>query len=196
MLGPTRSTGMGFFLYRKRQVLVQFLNTVGTFFQMVFISLLINCAMPLRCFDHPTSSKSVSEMPAVLCFAEGQHTWLLVVALVSFLAMPLPFVVASIWATLVYPARLLEDSARGRNFMLATQFLFSRFAPKSHAYSILVLLKSFILAMVPVVFQAGVVLQSCFLGFALLGFCCPYLLILDKRVVVLHSCRLSPVSQG
>ncbi|CAE7744514.1 ANK1 [Symbiodinium pilosum] len=51
--------------------------------------------------------------------------------------------------------------------MLATQFLFSRFAPKSHAYSILVLLKSFILAMVPVVFQAGVVLQSCFLGFAI-----------------------------
>ena len=31
-------------------------------------------------------------------------------------------------------ARLLEDSARGRDFVLATQFLFSRFVPTSHTY--------------------------------------------------------------
>ncbi|CAE7380643.1 Ank1 [Symbiodinium sp. KB8] len=153
------------------QVRVQFCNTVGTFLQVAFISLVINSVIPLRCFDHPTSGSSVSSMPSILCFAEeGDHMLLLLAGLLSFLLLPCPFLAVSCWATWVYPAKLTDKSPAGRNFQLSTQFLFSRFTPAAHYYCIVSLAKNCLLAFVPVIFQRGVALQSCLLGFAIVLF--------------------------
>jgi len=134
------------------QVVPQTVNAVGTVFNVFFISILMTCLCPFVCYRHPgNGGSSVVGQASILCWQEGEHSSMVAVGMVTFALVPLPFLVSAAYGIRKYPAKV--KSTHSKTFLLYCRFLFSRFNPETYYYSSVMLLRSFLITIVPVAFQ-------------------------------------------
>lgn len=129
---------------------VVLLNSVGKTFQLLIVSMTLSILQPFICYGHPgTNGYSVTNHPSVICFEGGQHTSMIIMAVLSFLLIVLPHCAAVVWATTQYRSSVSRESAQA--FLATFRYLFYLYEPKTYYYSTVIIARSLLLCLVPVV---------------------------------------------
>jgi len=135
-------------------IIPQLINAVGMFFSTLFIPILLSSVAPLIIDNHPgDSGQSVKSLPAILVMDDPDYGWLLAFGMIGLCLVPLPFFSMCGYATWKYPCWVSEsesDKTAVRR-MKAFGFLFAKFTPPSYKYGMVLLIRSFLICLVPVV---------------------------------------------
>ena len=131
-----------------RQFTPALVGAVGTVFSAVYISVCSAIVQPLQCDLHPNGLSTMQAYQQVKCWdPEGDHGHIIIVgAIASF--VPLAFLSLCAWVTFSLPKRLHEGDVV---FLNTFAFLFFRFRPGAHSYILVLLLRNFSLAAIPVI---------------------------------------------
>eukprot|EP00971_Amphidinium_carterae_P324843 6454811-Amphidinium_carterae.1 len=144
--------------YKPQMVIFnEFVNTVGTLFNIFFISIIVSCVSPLVCYPHPgNSGRSVVGNPATLCNFEDDHAYVVTTGCIAWLCVPVPFLALVAFGILRYP-RFVQSSLDSQWFLASFRFLFMRFHPSAYYFGALTVTRGVCCCLVPVVLdQPGV----------------------------------------
>eukprot|EP00403_Amphidinium_massartii_P046689 CAMPEP_0178468920 /NCGR_PEP_ID=MMETSP0689_2-20121128/53164_1 /TAXON_ID=160604 /ORGANISM="Amphidinium massartii, Strain CS-259" /LENGTH=1242 /DNA_ID=CAMNT_0020095983 /DNA_START=65 /DNA_END=3793 /DNA_ORIENTATION=- len=128
----------------KRASLYGSVGTVASVFYIAVVSAVIG---PLQCQDHPNGNWTCRVYPSVRCWESDEHTFMVVVSAVAML-VPLLYLAFVTLIVRKYPAKVLQGSTR---FLKSFNFLFFRFTPQSYWYILVHIIRSLLLAVLPVV---------------------------------------------
>jgi len=146
-------------------VWVEFVNTVGTIFKVLFISLVMSTFAPVVCYSHPDGQhQSMRSNPSVLCFESPEHSWMFGLGMVVFLLVPAPFFAAACYCTWLFPRKTARVSADSALYLNATRFFFAKFEPTKYYYGLCMLMRSLAICFVPVIIRDNLPLQVVFIG--------------------------------
>ncbi|CAK0840290.1 unnamed protein product [Prorocentrum cordatum] len=136
-------------------------NTIGTVFQVFFISIVLSATAPLVFYDHPNDAgSSLVSDPAVLYFESDEHYSMLAVGILAMVLVPLPFLSFVLYGTLKYPNYAVTVGADTNFFGFASfRFLFFRFKPSRYYYGLIMLVRNLLLCLVPVIIESDVAAQ-------------------------------------
>jgi len=137
----------------RTRVYAQMVNTVGSVFNVFFISIVLSALMPLVCFDHPgDSGRSVISQPAILCNFEERHLQLTIIGCCALLAVPIPFFALVAYGVHMYPKRMKHSF--DDDFLQTYRFLFFRFTPQAYWFGSAIITRSLLTCLLPVVVTA------------------------------------------
>jgi hypothetical protein len=137
-------------VFRVRLHLDNIINSVGMLFMVFFMTLTIVSLAPFQCLESPNGTESMSSNPSVLC--NNNYTFL-VMALMGAGGVLVYTVFFSAWVlyiTIQYPK--MVSSGQGARVIRRYRFLFQRFTSECYFYAPFYLLRSFLLAVLPVAF--------------------------------------------
>lgn len=120
---------------------------LGTLFMTVFISITSVILEPMVCVGHPGGHATPKNYPTVLCWESHIH-WQLISASCALLVGPMSFLVGSLYVLREFPLRMQASDVA---FLHSYAFLFFRFRPEVHWYSIVLLLRNTLSSIIPVV---------------------------------------------
>ena len=133
---------------RLRQFTPALFGAVGTVFNAVYISVCSAVVQPLQCNVHPNGQSTMQAYRQVICWdPEGDHQNMLIIGALASL-IPLAFFSLCAWVTFSLPKRLRKGDTV---FLNTFAFLLFRFRPGAENYVLVVLLRNFALAVVPVI---------------------------------------------
>uniref|UniRef100_A0A6U9URZ9 TIR domain-containing protein n=1 Tax=Zooxanthella nutricula TaxID=1333877 RepID=A0A6U9URZ9_9DINO len=137
------------------QLFVELANTVGTLYQIFFMSIVDSALKPFMCYAHPNGNgESMLEMPSILCFEGGEHTSLMIIGFFGMAFVPIPYVAMCVYAIWKYPRFIAGDvSSTSWLKFESFRFMFFRFSPERYYYSLILVTRSLCLCFVPVVFR-------------------------------------------
>ena len=150
-----------------RQFSPALFGAVCTVFMAVYISVCSAVVQPLQCDSHPNGLSTMKAYRQVICWdPEGVHQHMLIIGALASL-IPLAFLSLCAWVIYSLPKHL----RKGDTVFLNTFFsLLFRFRPGAHGYVLVLLLRNFGLAVVPVVgdpaaelFASASVVMACVL---------------------------------
>ncbi|CAK0804184.1 unnamed protein product, partial [Prorocentrum cordatum] len=146
-------------------------NTIGTVFQVFFISIVLSATAPLVFYDHPNDAgSSLVSDPAVLYFESSDHYAMLAVGILAMAMVPLPFLSFVLYGTLMYPKYAVSVGADTHFFGFASfRFLFFRFKPSRYYYGLIMLVRNLLLCLVPVIIESDVAAQVIFTSILILA---------------------------
>ena len=123
------------------------INAVGQMMFILFISLGLSVMSPFQCYNHPAGNgfSSLVASPRILC-GTGDHIGLQAVAIVSVVFYIGLFLTVTGYAVVWYPVLISSDNI---NFMKRFRFLFIRWDPRVHWFSLPLLAKNFLVALFP-----------------------------------------------
>jgi hypothetical protein len=125
------------------------LNTIGEVLVEFYISVTMAVFAPFNCYEHPNGKLSVKSFPSVLCESgNADHSTLLGISVFAILAYPVSVVVMTMFACWIYPTRLMKNDI---GMLVRCHFLFNRWKPSCYWFSIIAVLRNFILAVLPMV---------------------------------------------
>ena len=131
-----------------RQFTPALIGAVGTVFGAVYISVCSAIVQPLQCEVHPNGLSTMQAYREVVCWdPEGDHHRMMIVGALASL-LPLVFLSLCAWVTHVLPKRLHQGDTA---FLNAFAFLLFRFRPGAHNHALVLLLRNFALAVIPVI---------------------------------------------
>jgi len=124
------------------------INSVGIVVMVFFISIVTTILAPLHCSEqHPNGRSTVGRYPTVVCWEGGEHTSMIIVAVLVSL-LPTCFIIAAVWAIRSYPRQM---SLGDTDFLSSWSFLLFRFRTGAHWYALVYLARSTLIALVPVI---------------------------------------------
>jgi len=168
------------FQFRSR--LKSLISAVGTMFMVFFISVTTTVLEPLQCQKHPNGKMTVRSYPSIICWETEEHTSMIVIGSIAFLAVPMAYLVGTCMVVRQFPKRMRAGDTA---FLQAFAFLFVRFRPQQHPYVLLQILRSLFIALVLLIWN--VALQIFSLQMVLLvGFACS-LHLLPWRVKIANG---------
>lgn len=133
---------------------VELLNTGGSLMQVLFISIVLSCAVPFMCYKHPGDrGYSMLKSPSVICYETSEHQGIMAVGIASFLLVVCPFIALVGFGTARYPHFARESSVNHGEGLVAFRFLFMRFQPSCYYYGSVMIARSLCICLVPVVFR-------------------------------------------
>jgi len=140
------------------------LNTIGQFFQIGFTTMSAIALTPMMCYGHPNGSSSVLKYPEVLCGTEDHSTLL-------FLAAPLLILALFFYVTcVVMAAKAPQMVAAGDvKMMQSMRFLFFRFRVDCWWWGCVLMLKSLLVSLAPVILADDGRAQMLFVLTVILG---------------------------
>ena len=149
---------------------IELINTIGTVFSVFFISIVLSGISPMICYPHPPGNgRSMIMGPSIVCSGfEGswnKHTSMAMLGFLALLVAPLPFFAMTCYATWKYPSWIARYSPITSRRLQAFRFLFFRFKPSRYYYGVILLCRSFLVCLVPVVLSDDVSLQISFMVF-------------------------------
>lgn len=164
------------FLNPNTHVIPEGVNTIGTVFNIFYISICIAATAPFVCYKHPGGhARSMVSAASILCFSgeeNNEHLYMVIVAILSLLAVPIPFLASSAYFVKKYPGYMRASGDKSsRHALQAMRFLYFRYQPNRYYYGMIFLLRSLTICFVPVVIQNDVALQVCVMCAILLIFC-------------------------
>ena len=143
-------------------------GAVGTIFVAVFILVSSTILAPLRCDVHPNGQQTVQSYQ-VVCWNSDygtEHRNMIVVAAFATL-VPVGFIALCMWVVVSLPSRMRQGDTV---FLHTFAFLLFRFRPGAQCYVLVVMLRNFAVALVPIIsdvslelFVLAVVLVLCVL---------------------------------
>lgn len=135
------------------------LRVLGTIVMSCYISLSTNIFAPFQCLEHPNGQRTVAAYPQVVCwdtdYGDEHRKMVTVAAFVSL--VPLGFLSLCIWACATLPRQLSQGDVV---FLDAFSFLFGRFQPRAHWYSLVLICRNLGVSLVPLVADPGLELFS------------------------------------
>jgi len=121
-------------------------NSAAQVWQALYISIVLVAFLPFQCYDHPNGDSSVTEFPQVIC-GEGDHGTMVALGVFFIVVYGVGFFGICLWANITAPRMsLLRPS-----FTLYTRFLFYRFRSDTWYWGSVLMVRSFLIAMVPIV---------------------------------------------
>lgn len=146
-------------------------NTTGTIFLILFVSLVLVAVAPFVCYMHPgTSGESMISQPSILCFGSEEHWGMVTIGVISFVLVPIPFLGFCAFVTWRYPQYLARYTPHSMKMIQAVRFLFSRFKPSAYFYGTFLLVRNLCICLVPVVIRdvaaVQVVVMSLIISFS------------------------------
>ena len=131
-----------------RQFASTLFGAVGTVFMSIYISVCSAIAQPLQCDMHPNGVSTVQAYRQVTCWdPESEHQHMLTIGALASV-VPLAFLSLCAWVTYSLPRRLRQGDTE---FLHTFTFLLFRFRPGAYQYVLVLLLRNFALAVVPMV---------------------------------------------
>eukprot|EP00413_Alexandrium_margalefii_P006868 CAMPEP_0204539372 /NCGR_PEP_ID=MMETSP0661-20131031/16677_1 /ASSEMBLY_ACC=CAM_ASM_000606 /TAXON_ID=109239 /ORGANISM="Alexandrium margalefi, Strain AMGDE01CS-322" /LENGTH=606 /DNA_ID=CAMNT_0051545979 /DNA_START=50 /DNA_END=1867 /DNA_ORIENTATION=- len=121
---------------------------MGTAFLAFLIAIISATLSPLQCEHHPNQSWTIREFPSVACWESEEHRNMVIIGLVAFLCIPLPYMAKCAAVVLEFPRRMREGDVE---FLQEYTFLFVRSRPEVYWYVIAHVARSFAIALVPLV---------------------------------------------
>lgn len=153
-------------------IYVEFVNSLGTIFTAVFISMAISCILPLICYRHPgKSGESMLADASVLCWASLEHLYEIVIGGIGFILMVLPFIALVTYGIVKHRSFVAESTMGDSLGLAAFRFLFFRFQPGAYYYGGLLMFRSLLLCLLPVVIRYDVAFQTIVMSTILLFSC-------------------------
>mmetsp|Transcript_34383 Transcript_34383/g.78352 ORF Transcript_34383/g.78352 Transcript_34383/m.78352 type:complete len:1613 (-) Transcript_34383:77-4915(-) len=159
---------------RFRERMPSLLGSVGTCFMVCYISIVTTVLGPLQCQEHPNGKWTARSYQSVSCWDSEEHTAMFAIGMAAML-LPLGYLAKCIHITLRFP---LEMRAANTGFLKAYSFLFFRFKAQLHWYVLILLVRSLLLGLMPVVPNA--ILQITLIQLIVLvcvlitSHCCPW----------------------
>lgn len=135
----------------RRYYMDDVVNTFGGILVSFYIMLSLVCLSPFQCFQHPSGHReALAQDPRVFCWEdEGVHVPLVYVSIVVIIMYPVTILSMSLWVTVwMYPKMVIKNDL---HFLRRFRFLFIRWTPSRPTSSIVLLIKSFIIALIPTV---------------------------------------------
>uniref|UniRef100_A0A7S2LN19 TRP C-terminal domain-containing protein n=1 Tax=Zooxanthella nutricula TaxID=1333877 RepID=A0A7S2LN19_9DINO len=155
--------------YRTQHVddfLVESVNSSGTLMKVMFMSVVSSCVLPLICYGHPNGQFSMISSPDMICYTNSTHISMMVIGIVAFMCVALPFWSAVVYASIFYPrfvSGAYSDSGRRLRMF---RFVFLKYQPSAYFYGCVVPMRSLVICLVPVVVRDNgpvqVILVGCF----------------------------------
>jgi len=134
------------------RVWTELANTVGVIFSTFFIPITISGLAPLIVDEHPgDSGASIKSIPSVIVAEDDTYFVLLTLGIFGMCLVPIPFLSACAYGTMQYTSWITNPDDTNREQLLAFRFLFARFMPGRYYYGIIMLMRSFVICLVPVV---------------------------------------------
>lgn len=155
---------------RCMDMLVEFSNAVGSIYSALFISMVCATFVPYVCYYHPDGTQSMLANPDIKCYEGGEHTSIVVVAVLSFLASPLPYLAMVVYATVRFESSVLNSMVGNSRMLSATRFLHSRFIPECYFYSLILMARALLICLIPVVIRKDPAFQLIILTLVLIVF--------------------------
>lgn len=155
---------------RCMDMLVEFSNAVGSIYSALFISMVCATFVPYVCYYHPDGTQSMLANPDIKCYEGGEHTSIVVVAVLSFLACPLPYLAMVVYATVRFESSVKHSMVGNSRMLSATRFLHSRFTPECYFYSLSLMARSLLICLIPVVIRKDPAFQLIILALVLIVF--------------------------
>merc|ERR1719428_1257406 len=85
------------------------------------------------CYSHPEGSgKSMKASASILCWTEADHTQAVIIGVVAFVVLLLPFITMVAYATIMYPRWTAASATQRSAHLNAFRFLFFRFRAEVH----------------------------------------------------------------
>ncbi|CAE8615264.1 unnamed protein product [Polarella glacialis] len=147
----------------------EFLNTLGTIFSALFLSIVVSALVPLVCYAHPgTNRSSILTIPSILCFQDQQHISMMILGILSFSVVSCPFWAFAMLGTWFFPRWVARGDESSNSRLWMFRWLFYRFKPETYYYGIGFLTRSLLISLVPVLpglrdDRASAVIMMCIL---------------------------------
>eukprot|EP00928_Gymnodinium_smaydae_P043532 TRINITY_DN29144_c0_g1_i3.p1 TRINITY_DN29144_c0_g1~~TRINITY_DN29144_c0_g1_i3.p1 ORF type:complete len:559 (-),score=57.75 TRINITY_DN29144_c0_g1_i3:53-1729(-) len=142
-------------------------NLLGTVLQALFVTAATVALAPMMCYTHPTGDTSVQSFPSILC---GHHDhYVMLVFAVILVVMLLGFYTYLV--VLCYTAPL-QSQKNGELFYQKIAFFFARFRQDRYWWGCVWLLRSLLLAVLPVLYPDDPYAQILMLVATLIIFVC------------------------
>ncbi|CAE7289869.1 Grm5 [Symbiodinium sp. CCMP2456] len=153
-------------------------HNCGVLIFAFFLSITRSTLIPFQCISSPNGSTSMVSHPSIMCYESTEHVALVALAVGGILTQPAAFLGWATFVTLTYPS--LVGSGKGLRFANRYRFLFQRFKPEKYYYGLVVLHRSAIVALLPIVLAGLPELQVPLMGAVLLvvnnfqAYTCPW----------------------
>lgn len=128
-------------------------NAVGVLFQGLFIGLLLHGIAPFVAIKHPNGERTMRSIPGIT-FRDRTHGQLSICGIIHLLVYGGGFSTYCIYACWQLRRRARSKGARGIRAVLWHRFLYVKFKPARYYWSIVHLLRSTLIALIPVVFES------------------------------------------
>ena len=140
--------------------IVEFLNTLGSVFNLFFIAIILSALNPFICYDHPgDAGSSLYSNSSILCFDSQEHSHMVSIGIIAFIMVPMPFLVLVLYFTCMYPTYMATFSMKSVRMLNASRFLFFRFKPAGYYFGAIMCIRSLCICLVPVVISTSVATQ-------------------------------------
>lgn len=145
-----------------------FINAIGQVITIFFITLSLATLLPFSCFDHPNGKKGLSHSPEVLCWDSGDHTVMVIAAVLAVMVYLLGTIAVVFWATFRYPFEIIQAHV---GFVQQFRFLFLRWKPDAYWFCSALIVRNFLIALFPMVVpKTSVDVCAVLLHFTVLGY--------------------------
>ena len=156
---------------RATQYWIESINTIGTVYSTLFVSIVMSAVQPWVCYEHPNDNGlSMLESSGVLCFETSEHTSMVTLGVAAILIVVLPFVALILWANLRYRTSVKRgvSDVHIRTF----RFLFVRYHPQYYFFSVVTLFRGLFICLVPVVARGFPEVQTLLMCAVMLSYNC------------------------
>jgi len=128
-------------------------NSIGEVLIEFYISVTLAIFSPFKCYNHTTDNprtagvKSLAAYPSVIC-GESEHAQMQLLAVFGILAYPVSTVVITVLATWQHPRSMMKNDI---GVLIRCHFLFNRWRADCYWFSVITVVRNFILAVLPMI---------------------------------------------
>eukprot|EP00930_Biecheleria_cincta_P015195 TRINITY_DN12760_c0_g1_i3.p1 TRINITY_DN12760_c0_g1~~TRINITY_DN12760_c0_g1_i3.p1 ORF type:complete len:1977 (-),score=290.77 TRINITY_DN12760_c0_g1_i3:289-5610(-) len=134
------------------------ISAYGKVVQVLFLGISLLSTSPFQCISNPAGIPTVSSYRAVRCWqGDETHIGFLMASVLACLLVLVPFIALNVRATMLYSEYVVRPG--GVEWLKRYAFIFVRFRPNRYYYGLVHLLRSFFIALVPVVLSTNVQAQ-------------------------------------
>mmetsp|Transcript_71973 Transcript_71973/g.165101 ORF Transcript_71973/g.165101 Transcript_71973/m.165101 type:complete len:678 (-) Transcript_71973:272-2305(-) len=125
-------------------------NSCGQIFQALYIGIALAAMLPFQCYEHPTGASSMRKFPEVIC-GESIHDAMFAVAVMATMIYGAGFYGICIFVAVRAPV----SSMRNVKFNQYFRFLLANFRSDTWWWGVMLLTRSFLIALVPIIFPTN-----------------------------------------
>mmetsp|Transcript_63773 Transcript_63773/g.137212 ORF Transcript_63773/g.137212 Transcript_63773/m.137212 type:complete len:1495 (+) Transcript_63773:66-4550(+) len=125
------------------------ISVAGVVFMVFYLSIANAVFTPFRCYSHPNGQSTLRDFQTVLCWdsTDGDHTSMVVIACFGSL-IPVSFICGCAFVVWRFPMQMRLKNVR---FLYMFRFLFFRYIPSAYWYSIVLLIRNFLMAVATII---------------------------------------------
>jgi hypothetical protein len=163
-------------------------NAEGLVLMVAYISFTLSILLPFQCVSNPDGTHSMASNPAVECFATTDHQVMMVFGCIFVLLYPVSIIAKIALLTKQYQGLIL--TGHGLSLVKRYRFLFNRFKPTTYGFGLVHIVRSTLVALVPVLFPGRPMWQCVTMGVVLLSFSTFQSRVWPWRTQVANACDL------